>query len=164
MDQTARFALPQLSPGQAQKEWFHNEALQRIDALLCPVVEGPPLALPPSGPLPGACYLVAAGASGAWAGQDGALAVFSDGGWRFVTPIEGFRVLDRASWQMLVRRSGVWEAGIVRAQEVQINGSTVLRGRQAAVPEPTGGAVIDAPCRAAVASILAALKTHGLIA
>ena len=87
MDQTARFALPQLSPGQARKEWFHNEALQRIDALLCPVVEGPPLALPPSGPLPGACYLVAAGASGAWAGQDGALAVFSDGGWRFVTPI-----------------------------------------------------------------------------
>jgi hypothetical protein len=41
MDQSARCGLPFLAPGQAQKEWFHNEALQRIDMLLCPVVEGP---------------------------------------------------------------------------------------------------------------------------
>lgn len=42
MDQTARFALPMLVAGQSQKEWFHNEALLRADALLCATVEGPP--------------------------------------------------------------------------------------------------------------------------
>jgi hypothetical protein len=164
MDQTARFALPQLSPGQAQKEWYHNEALQRIDMLLCAAVEGSALAAPPASPPAAACYLVAGGATGAWAGQDGALATFTDGGWRFVTPIEGARVLDRTSGQVVVRRSGGWEAGIVRAQEVRINGVTVLRDRQPAVPDPTGGSVIDSPCRTAVANILATLRAHGLIA
>ena len=112
----------------------------------------------------GACYLVAEGATGAWAGQDGAIAAFSDGGWRFVAPVEGMQLLDRASGQMVVRRNGSWESGIVRAQEVRINGLTVVRERQAAVPDPAGGSVIDAQCRAAVAAILATLRTHGLIA
>jgi hypothetical protein len=30
-----------------QKETFHNEALQAIDMLLCPIVEGLPVQLPP---------------------------------------------------------------------------------------------------------------------
>jgi len=164
MDQTARFALPQLSPGQAQKEWYHNEALQRIDMLLCPVVEGPALTSAPGSPPAGACYLIAAGATGAWAGQDGAIATFTDGGWRFVAPIEGALVLDRVSGATVVRRNGSWETGIVRAQEVRINGLTVLRDRQPAVSDPIGGSVIDAQCRTAIAGILATLRTHGLIA
>jgi len=164
MDQTARFALPQLSPGQAQKEWYHNEALQRIDMLLCPVVEGPALTSAPGSPPAGACYLIAAGATGAWAGQDGAIATFTDGGWRFVAPIEGALVLDRVSGATVVRRNGSWETGIVRAQEVRINGLTVLRDRQPAVSDPAGGSVIDAQCRTAIAGILATLRTHGLIA
>mgnify|MGYP006199852597 CR=1 FL=1 len=32
-DATARFALPFILPGQAQKELFHNEALTRLEAL-----------------------------------------------------------------------------------------------------------------------------------
>lgn len=55
MDQTARFALPYLAPGQMQKELFHNEALLTIDALLCPVVEGEASAAPPSTPAIGGC-------------------------------------------------------------------------------------------------------------
>ena len=131
--------------------------------MLCPAVEGAALAAPPASPPAGACYLVASGAAGAWAGQDGALAAFSDGGWRFVAPVEGAQVLDRSSGQMVVRRNGSWETGIVRAQEVRINGVTVLRDRQAAIPDPAGGSVIDAECRAAVAAILASVRTHGLI-
>ena len=163
MDETARFALPQLAPGQAQKEWFHNEALQRIDMLLCPVVEGAALVAPPASPTVGTCYLVAAGATGAWAGKDGMLAGYSEGGWRFVAPIEGARVLDRASGQTVVWRSGDWESGIVRARELQIDGLTLIRERQPAIADPTGGSVIDAQCRAAVANMLSALHTHGLI-
>ena len=66
MDQTARFALPYLAPGQMQKEFYHNEALQKIDTLLCPVVEGNASPTPPSDPAVGTCYLIASGATGAW--------------------------------------------------------------------------------------------------
>lgn len=164
MDQSARFGLPFLAPGQAQKEWFHNEALQRIDMLLCPVVEGPAVATPPASPAAGACYIVGVAATGAWAGQGGAIATYSDGGWRFVTALEGALVVDKASGQMLVRRSSGWETGVVRAQEVRVNDQVVVRERQPAVPDPAGGTVIDGQCRAAVAAILATLRTHGLIA
>jgi len=132
--------------------------------LLWPAVEGAALAMPPASPPAGACYLVASGATGAWTGQDGALAAFTDGGWRFIAPVEGARVLDRTSGQVVTRRGGSWEAGIVRAQEVRINGLSVLRDRQAAVSDPTGGSVVDAQSRTAIAGILAALRAHGLIA
>lgn len=139
-------------------------ALLRIDMLLCAVVEGPGLTTPPANPPYGACYLVAEDATGAWVGQDGAVAAFSDGGWRFAAPVDGMQLLDRASGQLVVRRNDSWESGIVRAQELRINGMPVVRERQAAVPDPIGGSIIDAQCRAAVAAILASLRTHGLIA
>lgn len=164
MDQTARFALPLLAPGQLQKELFHNEALQRADALLSPVVEGAPSATPPASPSVGACYVVGGSATGSWSGQDGSLASFTGGGWRFVAPIEGLRVLDRASGEMLLRRNGAWESGIIRAQELRIGGQAVVKSRQGAIADPSGGSVTDAECRAAVAAILTAMRSHGLIA
>lgn len=48
-------------------------------------------------------------------------------------------VLDRNTGQMIVQRNGVWEAGVFRAQEVQINGQAVLRNRQPAIADPAGG-------------------------
>jgi hypothetical protein len=140
-----------------------GSSLDYSDMLLCPVVEGAPAAVPPASPSPGNCFVVAAGATGAWAGQDGALAAYTDGGWRFVAPIDGACVLDRVSGQNMVRREGAWETGIVRAQEARINGQPVLRERQAGIADPTGGAVVDAECRSAVAGVLAALRLHGLI-
>lgn len=107
---------------------------------------------------------MASGATGAWAGQDGALAGLTDAGWKFVAPIEGAQVIDAVSGQTIVRRGGAWESGIVRAQEFRVNGQTVVRQRQAAIANPTGGTTSDAECRAAVASVLSALRTHGLIA
>ena len=163
MDQTARFALPYLVPGQLQKELLHNEALQRVDMLLCPVVDGAATATPPPEPPIGTCYLVGASASGAWAGQDGSLACFGEGGWRFVAPIDGLSVIDRVSGQQLIRREGTWETGIVRAQEMRVDGLAVVRGRQAAIADPSAGTVIDSECRASVSKILAALRAHGLI-
>ena len=123
MDETARFALPQLAPGQAQKEWAHNEALQRIDLMLCPAIDGAAMTTPPGSPVAGACYLVGTGATGAWAGRDAMLAGFTEGGWRFIAPIEGMRMLDRVSGQLVVRRGGAWEAGISRAAAL----STIAR-------------------------------------
>ena len=55
------------------------------------------------------------------------------------------------------------EAGILRAQEVRVDGVTVVRNRQPAIADPASGGVTDSECRAAVGQILAALRAHGLI-
>jgi len=73
-------------------------------------------------------------------------------------------VIDGSSGQAIAYRNGVWEAGIVRAQQVRIDGQTVLRNRQPAAANPAGGSVVDVECRAAVAAILVTLRAHGLIA
>ena len=126
MDTTPRFALPYLAPGQAQKEFFHNEALQRADLLLCPVVEELPRVAPPASPAIGQAYIVDSGATGAWVGHDGELAGFGEGGWRFIAATEGMSVIERASGELLLRRSGAWEPGVVRAREVRINALKVV--------------------------------------
>ena len=163
MEQTARFEIPFLVAGQVQKELTHNEALERIGMLLCPVVEGAPRADPPASPAIGACYLVAPAGSGAWQGQDGSIACFTAGGWRFVMPIEGLNVTERASGEAWQWRSGAWEAGILRCRQVQIGGQVLLRERQPAIPDAANGNVIDTECRAALAAVLSTLRTHGLI-
>ena len=127
------------------------------------MLEGPALATPPASPAPGACYIVASGATGVWSGKDGMLAGFTEGGWRFFAPIEGTRALERASGEIVVRRSGLWESGIVRAREVKIDGLTVVRERQPDIADPAGGSVVDAEGRLAIVSILDALRDHGLI-
>ena len=164
MEQTARFAIPLLHPGQQQKEAYRNEAIQRIEALLCATVEGPLLPAPLASPTAGSCFLVAAGASGSWAGQEGLLACMTDGGWRFIVPRDGMRVLDGVSGQAIVRRNGAWETGIARVQEVRVGGLKVVGGRQSSIALPSGGTVSDGECRGAVAAIITALQTHGLIA
>jgi hypothetical protein len=163
MEHTARFQIPLLAPGQAQKEFFHNEALERIACLICPVVEDIPQAAPPADPTIGACYLVGAEASGDWSGNDGSIACFTAGGWRFIEAVEGLSVTVRATCEPLQWCAGVWELGIARFQEVRIRGQTVLRERQPAIPNPAGGTIVDSECRAALTAVLNALRTHGMI-
>ncbi len=163
MDQTARFALPFLAPGQAQKEWFHNEALQRIDLLLCAAVMVPPMSNPPANPAVGDCYIVGDGGTSDWAGEEGTMAGFSEGGWRFVEPPDGMRVLVLSTGETMVRSNGSWEAGIVRASEIRVGDQAVVRTRQPAIANASGGATVDAESRAAIAGILSALRAHGLV-
>ena len=163
MEQTARFQIPLLAAGQVQKEFYHNEALERISMLLCPTVEGAPQSEPPENPMVGTCCLVATGGTGAWSGHDGAIACFTEGGWRFVNPIEGLSVTDRASGEPRNWRAGTWEAGVLRASEVRINGQPVLRQRQPEIAEPSGGGLVDDEARTAISAMLAALRAHGLI-
>lgn len=164
MDNSPRFALPFLAPGQAQKEFFHNEALQRVDFLLCPVVEEQPRAVPPASPVVGQAYIVDSGATGPWAGHDGEIAGFGEGGWRFIAPVEGMSVIDRSSGEQLLRRGASWEAGVMRAREVRVNAQKVVGARQAAIATPGGGSTIDGEARSAIAAILATMRDHGLIA
>ena len=139
-------------------------ALALIDLLVAASVDAAPTAAPPPSPALGTLYRVAStGASGAFAGQDGKLAGWTDGGWRFVAPVEGMRLTERGSGVELAFRNGAWTSGSLRASEVVIGEHKVVGARQPAVADPAGGTVIDAPGRLAVAQILAALRAHGLI-
>lgn len=162
-DTSARFALPLILPGQAQKEAFHNEALTAIDGALHACVEEGPLADPPAGPEPGQSWLVGAGATGAWTDHDGALASWTAGGWRFVSPVPGMLVwnIDLGCWQ---HWSGIgWSDGSLPATALVIAGEQVVGPRLPDVPSPSGGTIIDAEARAAIDALIATLKSHGLI-
>ena len=128
-------------------------------------VEDGTVAAPPSSPVIGRFYRVAAtGASGAFAGHESALAGWSAGGWRFVVPVEGMRLTERTSGMELAYRSGAWTSGSARVSEVMVGGVKVVGARGAAIPDATGGTTVDTQARLALGQILAALRTHGLIA
>jgi hypothetical protein len=160
---SARFSLPLLAAGQAQKEVAHNEAVQLLDLLVAAAVEGMPDTAPPAAPQVGATYIVAADASGDWAGHDNCLAGYTAGGWRFIDPREGLLayIISQSVWGLL--REGAWEFGAVRGDTVVIGGQQVVGARTAAIPTPTGGTTIDVQSRTAIGQILAALQTHGLV-
>lgn len=138
---TPRFDLPLLFAAQAQKEVVANECFALTDALLHCAIEGT-AATPPAAPTDGTNWLVATGATGAWAGQDGNLACLQNGNWMFVAPRDGMLVLNRTSrqWQ---HYSGSWQA-------------------PAAPAAPTGGSVIDVAARSAISGLITALQAAGI--
>ncbi len=90
MSETPRLGLPQLAAAQAQKHVTVNEALSLLDALVQIGVKDRDLAAPPGTPSEGDLYIVAAGATGAWAGWEDAIALWSAGAWRRIDPGEGW--------------------------------------------------------------------------
>jgi len=64
-EMSTRYALPLLDAGQAQKEITHNEAIDRVDALLHLAVASMDLTDPPLLPPLGAAWIIGAGAVGA---------------------------------------------------------------------------------------------------
>lgn len=139
-------------------------ALAIFDLAISAAVDGLLLNTPPSGPASGECYIVGASPTGAWVGHALALAGYTAGGWRFITPFVGLSVVDKASGQVAVFEAGAWELGQVRATTLSIAGDQVVGSRLAAVGDPSGGTTIDVEARAAIAAILARLRQHGLIA
>ncbi|MFT3672684.1 DUF2793 domain-containing protein [Aestuariivirga sp.] len=92
MSDTPLLGLPYLAAAQAQKHVTQNEALSLLDGLVQGGVKSRQLAAPPAAPANGDRYVVAANATGAWAGATGKLAFFCDGDWRLLTPREGWRL------------------------------------------------------------------------
>nr|WP_086011139.1 DUF2793 domain-containing protein [Sphingobium chlorophenolicum] len=163
-DSTFRWALPQLFAGQAQKELFHNEALARVDMLLHGAVESADEHVPPALPAVGACWIVAAGASGAWDGRAGALACWTEGGWRFADPRAGLSLWVADRGHAMLHDGTGWRDCGAGGDGFHVGGERVVGARAAAIANPSGGATVDAEARSALAAILAALRAHGLIA
>ncbi len=90
MSTSPNLGLPYLEAAQAQKHVTHNEAIRTLDALVHLAVADRDLAIPPVSPAEGVRYLVASGATGAWAGQATKIAAWQDGAWAFNAPIEGW--------------------------------------------------------------------------
>jgi hypothetical protein len=55
-------------------------------------------------------------------------------------------------------------SGDIPAQSFSVGGVQVVGSQQAAIADPSGGGTIDAEARAALAALLVAARTHGLIA
>lgn len=163
-DASSRFGLPYLQAGQAQKEIFHNEALTTVDALLHPAAQSAGDNAPPATPAVGRCWIVGSSPTGAWAGHAGALAAWSEGGWRFVAPVEGMMIwlLDAQIWAR--RGAGGWIIGDIPAQSVSVAGLQIVGARQPAIADPSDGTTIDSQARTALSALLAAARAHGLIA
>jgi hypothetical protein len=103
-----RLLLPWLQAAQAQKHVTHNEALRRLDGLVNLTVEDRNRSAPPANPVEGAAYLVAAGATGLWAGWSGDVALWADGAWMRLPMRIGWRVWVVVEELMLVRLAAGW--------------------------------------------------------
>lgn len=127
MSDTVNLKLPFLAPQQAQKHVTHNEALAALDRLVQLTVLDRNLASPPTSPVEGARYIVAAAATGAWAGKSNQIAAWVDGIWLFHAPIEGWiawvadedvlLVHDGAQWAALPAPASVAQLGINAAAD-----------------------------------------------
>lgn len=141
--QSPNFELPLLFAGQAQKEFFYNEAQLIIDALLHLSVEGT-ISTPPTEVEDGECWIVGTNAQSDWAGREQAVAVRHAGGWKFISPKDGMIAFDRSRGQRL-HYDASWQ------------GETP--------PDlPTGGSTIDHEARASIESLIASLQNIGLFA
>lgn len=92
MSDTPQLGLPLLAAAQAQKHVTMNEALLRLDALSAPSAITDALSIAPTVASDGDAYLIGTGASGVWAGHEGELAFFVNGGWSFAAPRPGWRL------------------------------------------------------------------------
>lgn len=163
-DTSARLALPLLAAGQAQKEMTVNEALARIDIALQASAVAGGIDTPPEAPSAGQCWIVGDAPEAAWSGCAGMLAGWTEDGWRFVTPVDGMIVwvaADGVAWR---RIADAWHLGDLTGERVSIDGVQVVGPQLGAIGDPAGGGVTDAEARTAVAAILVALRSHGLIA
>lgn len=139
---TMRFGIPLLFSGQAQKEFYVNEAHNLLDAVIHPNILGVG-AVPPVSPAEGEMWLVANAAQDAWALQDNKIALYQSGAWIFVEPIPGMRVFDTGTGQFWL-----FDMEWVMADAPEI---------------PQGGTSIDAEARNAIAELIEVLRKSGIL-
>lgn len=120
MSETPRLKLGALASEQSQKHVTVNEALVKLDALVDLHLLDRHLTSPPAAN-DGDAYLVAAGATDEWSGQDHRIAYRIDGGWRFYDPFTGLRayVVDENALMVFDGTNWVDLSSILGFQSVQ---------------------------------------------
>ncbi len=126
MTDTPRLSLPVIEAAQAQKHVTHNAALALLDCLVQIAVESRTLTAPPGSPAQGAAYIPATGATGAWSGWDGEIAVYN-GGWFRIVPLSGLKAWVKAERLTVTYEDGVWRDGIALTAH---GGRVTLRAKE----------------------------------
>lgn len=139
---TPNVGLPLLIAGQAQKEFFVNQALTIVDSLHPRAVLAS-MPTPPATAADGDCFRVTAPAAQAWEGCENHLAVRIGGDWHFIAPSDGMHLFDIAADSSLFFKT-VWHVAVRPAT-------------------PTNGAVIDVEARSAIEQLIAALYDIGVL-
>lgn len=90
MTTTPRLGAPELVSAQATPETTVNEQIRYVEqGASYFIIKDKDLTSPPGSPVDGDAYIVAATATGAWAGKETKIAFRMSTGWLYVTPIEG---------------------------------------------------------------------------
>ena len=109
-DETTILSLPLILPAQAQKHVTHNEALVKLDLMVQLSVINRTLTSPPPLPTIGDRHIVAAGATGPWVGQSARIALYTQAGWQFTQPLNGWQAYVMAESQMAFYNGLTWIA------------------------------------------------------
>lgn len=139
-DMTARMALPLLLPAQAQKHVTVNEALMRLDGQVDLVLQSVTRSAPPETVADGLCWGVPVGATGAWEGQGGRIAIGANGGWIFVQPQFGRRALVSDKGLSAIHDGSRWVIGAVTLGQ---HGSGMIAGQLAEDLTLTAASVVN---------------------
>jgi hypothetical protein len=116
LENSTHLKLPFILPSQSQKHVTHNEAIVTLDALVQLAVLDRDLSAPPASPDEGDRYIVAGGASGAWQGQEGNVALMQDGAWRFLPPQTGW-----IAWVAHETQAVFWDGNAWRGLTAGLN-------------------------------------------
>lgn len=109
-DTSTNLTLPYIQPSQAQKHVTHNEGMQVLDAVVQLSVLDRDLSAPPPAPVDGQRYIVAAGASGVWAGWADNIVYWIGGGWLRLQQQVGWLVWVADEAKLLVWNGTTWAA------------------------------------------------------
>jgi hypothetical protein len=140
MVKTANLELPLVQAAQAQKHVTVNEALALLDAAAQLRLQSVSRAEAPVTAMDGDAYFVPPGAFGEWAGYPGKLAVFSNGGWLFVTPRTGWR-----AWIVDTAEAACFDgvAWIGGALSMSSHGAAMRAETLEVEVDLTGGAIVE---------------------
>jgi len=86
--------------------------LKRLGAVVGLSVRSRSLTAPPATPTDGDRYIVAAGATGAWTGRDGEIAVWIGGAWEFHAPRIGWLCYVEDEDLLSAYKAAGWSPGI----------------------------------------------------
>jgi hypothetical protein len=103
-----RLDLPMILPAQAQKHVTHNEALLRLDGAVQMVLQSISQATPPSEPFVGHSYFTSDSATGDWVNNPRMVATYTQSGWVYLQPSEGWFAWDAANERHIVYQNDAW--------------------------------------------------------
>jgi hypothetical protein len=109
---TRRFGLKLLYANQSQKDVVVNSDFSVIDSVIQLTVISRTLTTPPGSPSDQDAYIVGAGATGAWSGQDNNIAIFLANGssWFFIEPQTGWQAWSVADTGVYFFNGTAWVA------------------------------------------------------